>query len=205
MAGCLLLTAVLPNACIAAHLFAQQCLLSYSNQAAYALATCCCHAVFAYWCRSTHFSEFYNAAKGTSVPLNDNKASTATALSHDTAQHAQHDLHPPADSTKDHAAHDAPVSMAQTSLQTLSQGQAAEPAQSVAAPDNNDPQTLRQKQHTSSGSQGQADLQVRFADVGCGFGGLLVRLSPLYPDTLMVGMEIRDKVSHASLVLPDAP
>eukprot|EP00898_Chlorokybus_atmophyticus_P007061 jgi/Chlat1/7356/Chrsp59S06977 len=35
---------------------------------------------------------------------------------------------------------------------------------------------------------------VRFADVGCGFGGLLVRLSPIYPDTLMVGMELRDKV-----------
>ncbi|KAL0025379.1 hypothetical protein WJX79_002218 [Trebouxia sp. C0005] len=37
---------------------------------------------------------------------------------------------------------------------------------------------------------------LRFADVGCGFGGLLVRLSPLYPDKLMVGMEIRDKVTN---------
>ena len=37
---------------------------------------------------------------------------------------------------------------------------------------------------------------VRFADVGCGFGGLLVRLSPLFPDDLAVGMEIRDKVSQ---------
>ncbi|PNH06732.1 tRNA (guanine-N(7)-)-methyltransferase [Tetrabaena socialis] len=36
---------------------------------------------------------------------------------------------------------------------------------------------------------------VRFLDIGCGFGGLLVRLSTLYPDTLMLGMEIRDKVS----------
>ena len=35
---------------------------------------------------------------------------------------------------------------------------------------------------------------VRFADVGCGFGGLLIRLSPLYPDKLMVGFELRDKV-----------
>jgi hypothetical protein len=34
---------------------------------------------------------------------------------------------------------------------------------------------------------------VRFVDVGCGFGGLLVRLSPLFPDTLMLGMELRDK------------
>ncbi|KAK9830162.1 hypothetical protein WJX72_010063 [[Myrmecia] bisecta] len=37
---------------------------------------------------------------------------------------------------------------------------------------------------------------VRFADVGCGFGGLLIRLSPLYPDTLMVGMELRDRVTE---------
>lgn len=35
---------------------------------------------------------------------------------------------------------------------------------------------------------------MKFADVGCGFGGLLVKLAPLYPDTLMLGMELRDKV-----------
>ena len=87
--------------------------------------------------------------------------------------------------------------MAQTSLETVSQGQAAQPAKSVSPPKDDDPQTLRQQQHESAESTGQADLQVRFADVGCGFGGLLVRLSPMYPDTLMVGMEIRDKVSHA--------
>jgi tRNA (guanine-N7-)-methyltransferase len=37
-------------------------------------------------------------------------------------------------------------------------------------------------------------LQVRFVDVGCGFGGLLIRLAPLYPDKLMLGFELRDKV-----------
>lgn len=37
------------------------------------------------------------------------------------------------------------------------------------------------------------DPRVQFVDVGCGFGGLLVRLSPLFPDTLMLGMELRDK------------
>jgi hypothetical protein len=36
--------------------------------------------------------------------------------------------------------------------------------------------------------------RIHFADVGCGFGGLLVGLSPLFPDTLMIGMELRDKV-----------
>merc|ERR1712196_430607 len=34
------------------------------------------------------------------------------------------------------------------------------------------------------------------ADVGCGYGGLLVGLSPLFPESLMVGIEIRDKVSE---------
>jgi len=35
-----------------------------------------------------------------------------------------------------------------------------------------------------------------FADIGCGFGGLLVALAPLFPDTLMLGMEIRVQVSQ---------
>ncbi|WOK96388.1 hypothetical protein Cni_G05095 [Canna indica] len=38
--------------------------------------------------------------------------------------------------------------------------------------------------------------KVRFADIGCGFGGLLVSLSRLFPDTLMLGMELRDKVTE---------
>ncbi|XP_029358572.1 tRNA (guanine-N(7)-)-methyltransferase [Echeneis naucrates] len=37
--------------------------------------------------------------------------------------------------------------------------------------------------------------RVEFADIGCGYGGLLVELSPLFPDKLMLGMEIRVKVS----------
>lgn len=32
------------------------------------------------------------------------------------------------------------------------------------------------------------------ADVGCGFGGLLIQLSPLLPSSLMVGIELRDSV-----------
>jgi len=39
------------------------------------------------------------------------------------------------------------------------------------------------------------DGKVEFADIGCGYGGLLVRLSPMFPNTLMLGMEIRVKVS----------
>ncbi|KAK2463477.1 hypothetical protein APHAL10511_004563 [Amanita phalloides] len=35
-----------------------------------------------------------------------------------------------------------------------------------------------------------------FADIGCGFGGLLISLAPLFPDTLMLGLEIRVQVSQ---------
>ncbi|OCH94916.1 putative methyltransferase [Obba rivulosa] len=35
-----------------------------------------------------------------------------------------------------------------------------------------------------------------FADVGCGFGGLLIALAPLFPDKLMLGMEIRVQVTQ---------
>lgn len=42
------------------------------------------------------------------------------------------------------------------------------------------------------GSKKQQDCRgVEFADVGCGFGGLIMQLAPLYPDTLMLGLEIR--------------
>ncbi|XP_051865655.1 tRNA (guanine-N(7)-)-methyltransferase [Pristis pectinata] len=36
---------------------------------------------------------------------------------------------------------------------------------------------------------------VEFADIGCGYGGLLVELSPLFPNSLILGLEIRVKVS----------
>lgn len=53
---------------------------------------------------------------------------------------------------------------------------------------------------TASESFQPADLtnsaKVEFADLGCGYGGLLVGLAPLFPDTLMLGMEIRVKVQQ---------
>ncbi|XP_069662209.1 tRNA (guanine-N(7)-)-methyltransferase [Haliaeetus albicilla] len=42
---------------------------------------------------------------------------------------------------------------------------------------------------------GQPPPRVEFADVGCGYGGLLVELSPLFPHTLMLGLELRVKVA----------
>ncbi|CAG8612549.1 8597_t:CDS:2 [Ambispora leptoticha] len=41
----------------------------------------------------------------------------------------------------------------------------------------------------------KAQRRVEFADLGCGYGGLLVALSTLYPDTLMLG-NIRVKVEE---------
>ncbi|KAL7219500.1 hypothetical protein ACSBR2_012536 [Camellia fascicularis] len=32
--------------------------------------------------------------------------------------------------------------------------------------------------------------------IGCGFRGLLISLSTPFPDTLMIGMELRDKVTE---------
>ncbi|OQR77428.1 tRNA (guanine-N(7)-)-methyltransferase-like [Tropilaelaps mercedesae] len=37
--------------------------------------------------------------------------------------------------------------------------------------------------------------KVEFVDIGCGYGGLLVELSLMFPEKFMVGMEIRVKVS----------
>jgi tRNA (guanine-N7-)-methyltransferase len=52
------------------------------------------------------------------------------------------------------------------------------------------------------GGEAAASPRIRFADVGCGFGGLLVGLSPLFPDKLMIGMELRDKVIMILFLLP---
>ena len=37
---------------------------------------------------------------------------------------------------------------------------------------------------------------VEVADIGCGFGGLLVALAPAMPDTLILGLEIRSQVTE---------
>jgi tRNA (guanine-N7-)-methyltransferase len=38
--------------------------------------------------------------------------------------------------------------------------------------------------------------EVEVVDIGCGFGGLLVALAPVLPDTLLLGMEIRSSVAE---------
>lgn len=45
-------------------------------------------------------------------------------------------------------------------------------------------------------SDGMRDKKtIDFLDVGCGYGGLLVELSPMFPDKRILGLEIRLKVS----------
>uniref|UniRef100_A0A2N9H3K8 tRNA (guanine-N(7)-)-methyltransferase n=1 Tax=Fagus sylvatica TaxID=28930 RepID=A0A2N9H3K8_FAGSY len=53
-----------------------------------------------------------------------------------------------------------------------------------------------QSQFFSSSDQIDSSKKIQFADIGCGFGGLLISLSTLFPETLMIGMELRDKVSE---------
>jgi tRNA (guanine-N7-)-methyltransferase len=43
-------------------------------------------------------------------------------------------------------------------------------------------------------NQAAATKRIEFVDVGCAFGGMLFALAPLFPDTLMLGLEIRPKV-----------
>lgn len=139
---------------------------------------------------SDHFQEFFRAAKGTATPLTDHRTTDANAPSaEDTQPHSRSAapaiLDPPLHSTD-------PLSSENLTPPAQGSGTTHDPATSAQE----DPQTLRQQQNDQAETSGQADLQVRFADVGCGFGGLLVRLSPLYPNKLMVGMEIRDKVTN---------
>ncbi|GAA6062803.1 hypothetical protein JCM10212_006164 [Sporobolomyces blumeae] len=46
------------------------------------------------------------------------------------------------------------------------------------------------------GSPSLKGKKVEFADVGCGFGGLSISLAPLFPETLMLGLEIRVQVTQ---------
>ncbi|KAG7029733.1 tRNA (guanine-N(7)-)-methyltransferase, partial [Cucurbita argyrosperma subsp. argyrosperma] len=55
--------------------------------------------------------------------------------------------------------------------------------------------SLHYPQLFPSNDQRDRTKKIEFADIGCGFGGLLISLSTLFPEALMIGMELRDKVS----------
>ncbi|KAI1431428.1 putative methyltransferase [Xylaria sp. CBS 124048] len=66
---------------------------------------------------------------------------------------------------------------------------------------NPDPVAASQSTSTSaadpvSPSPKKLTKEVEVVDIGCGFGGLLVALAPVLPDTLVVGMEIRTSVAE---------
>ncbi|KAK1549843.1 hypothetical protein Q3G72_008769 [Acer saccharum] len=56
--------------------------------------------------------------------------------------------------------------------------------------------SLHYPQFFPSSSEVGCSKKIQFADIGCGFGGLLISLSTLFPETLMIGMELRDKVTE---------
>lgn len=57
------------------------------------------------------------------------------------------------------------------------------------------PEYFDWSQHYPAFSQdGKCSKQVTIADVGCGFGGLLSTLAPIFPEKLILGLEIRDRV-----------
>jgi len=41
----------------------------------------------------------------------------------------------------------------------------------------------------------RGERQVEILDIGCGYGGLLIQLAPHFPESLLLGLEIRVKVS----------
>ncbi|OEH77701.1 tRNA-methyltransferase family protein [Cyclospora cayetanensis] len=43
---------------------------------------------------------------------------------------------------------------------------------------------------------GESGRSPDFLDVGCGFGGLLISLAPQFPQSLIMGLEIREKVTN---------
>ncbi|KAI5866241.1 putative methyltransferase [Durotheca rogersii] len=49
---------------------------------------------------------------------------------------------------------------------------------------------------TAASAPQKLSKDVEVVDIGCGFGGLLVALGPLMPDTLLLGMEIRTQVTE---------
>ncbi|KAF1911680.1 putative methyltransferase-domain-containing protein [Ampelomyces quisqualis] len=66
-----------------------------------------------------------------------------------------------------------------------------EEEQAFAAPGDSNPTTTQEQRKVKAISK-----NVEVADIGCGFGGLLFALAPKFPDTLIVGMEIRISVTE---------
>ncbi|VEU20604.1 DEKNAAC101418 [Brettanomyces naardenensis] len=64
------------------------------------------------------------------------------------------------------------------------------------SPDEMDWSKLYPYYHDGGMEEGQISKTVEIADIGCGFGGLTVALAEEFPDTLILGMEIRVQVTQ---------
>ncbi|CAD6575405.1 MAG: tRNA (guanine-N(7)-)-methyltransferase (tRNA(m7G46)-methyltransferase) [Cyphobasidiales sp. Tagirdzhanova-0007] len=75
------------------------------------------------------------------------------------------------------------------------------PSRSPSCPDEMDwsvhfPEHFDPPANLGEGSISKKSKRVEWVDIGCGFGGLVCALAPLYPDILMLGMEIRMQVTQ---------
>ncbi|XWS47067.1 hypothetical protein CRYUN_Cryun14cG0121500 [Craigia yunnanensis] len=61
--------------------------------------------------------------------------------------------------------------------------------------------SLRYPQLFPSSDQFDSSKKIQFVDIGCGFGGLKISLSTLFPETPMIGMELMDKVTVKERIL----
>lgn len=61
------------------------------------------------------------------------------------------------------------------------------------------------EQTSNPGEPPRMSQPVEMADVGCGFGGLLVALSPVFPNTLMIGTYISSLPTTPTISLPPRP
>ncbi len=52
------------------------------------------------------------------------------------------------------------------------------------------PAFVSREQDMKVGLPSRMSKEVEVADVGCGFGGLLIALAPLLPETLMIGLSL---------------
>jgi tRNA (guanine-N7-)-methyltransferase len=53
---------------------------------------------------------------------------------------------------------------------------------------------MEDKLYPTTTTTSNNNINVEFADVGCAFGGMLISIAPHFPNTLMLGLEIRSKV-----------
>ena len=80
------------------------------------------------------------------------------------------------------------------------------PSRSPSCPDEMDwsvhfPEHFDPPANLGEGSISKKSKRVEWVDIGCGFGGLVCALAPLYPDILMLGMQYLRRCLSTKLIL----